>query len=123
MISTSARAGLSAIVALGFAAAAGAGLAAPGTDPSPPSRTVVYRDLDLSQPAGAQVMLTRIHGAAMAVCGPAPDMRDLERAKPYRTCVDDAEGRSVMSLGNASVISLYSGKAMPIRLAQGGRQR
>jgi UrcA family protein len=67
-----------------------ASIAAPasaqGASESSVSISVKSRDLDLSRPEGATVMLQRIHNAAAQICGPAPTDR-LAFGRQYNACM------------------------------------
>jgi UrcA family protein len=56
---------------------------------------VSYADLDLSRPAGAQVMLLRIKSAADEACGVGMRHISLEESVSVRACVHDAVTRAV----------------------------
>jgi UrcA family protein len=70
---------------------------------------VQYADLNLSSPAGAKVMLQRIHRAADAVCGPQSTSRIDRVARLHETCVKHAISGSVRQLNIPMVTALYTG--------------
>ena len=76
----------------GFASAQAASLS------QPREAVVHYDDVNVRQPAGAQVLLARIDAAAHDVCGPTPDMRDLTAWHLYRNCVRTSTDHAVASL-------------------------
>src|SRR5687768_3273105 len=61
---------------------------------SAPSITVSYSELDISKPAGLEVLYTRIKRAARSVCGFDHSPRELSRGRRsmtcYQTALDDA---------------------------------
>jgi UrcA family protein len=59
---------------------------------------VGYDDINVRQPAGAQILVARIDAASHVVCGPAPDMRELSAWPAYRSCTSKAMDRAVASL-------------------------
>ena len=71
------------------------------------SKTVSYADLDLGREAGARTLLQRISGAAKVVCGPEAQTRDLQDAKFYKSCTQQAADRAVASVNNPGVSALY----------------
>jgi UrcA family protein len=91
-----------------------------GSDIVTQSKTVSYADLDLSQAAGAQTLLARIHGAAKWVCGPAEGHEDLQDVTSYRTCIKLAEDRAVADVNRPTVTAMYKGGVKPVRLASRG---
>ena len=68
---------------------------------------VNYADLDISRPAGAEVLITRMRGAAARVCGPVPDARDLVLYRLYRDCVAETLARGVAAVNAPMVTELY----------------
>ena len=85
---------------------------------------VPYADLNLSNPVGAQAMLSRIKHAASHVCGGVPDMLDLRSWSQYRTCVHAAMDDAVSQLHAPLVTAMYTGRpSSDTRLAYGRRQR
>jgi UrcA family protein len=94
-----------------FTGCAGASLAAPAAaNPDQVSVAVRFGDLNLAAQPGAAVALRRIHNAAQSICGPAPDIKDLERTADYRGCVAASMGPAVASLNNPLVTALYTGQ-------------
>jgi UrcA family protein len=51
--------------------------------------TVHYGDLDISSPAGAEALNTRLLGTVKSVCE-RPDMRDLKALTAWEACKDAA---------------------------------
>jgi UrcA family protein len=99
---------VAALASIGFA---GASLAAPAAaNPDQMSVAVGVGDLNLATQPGAAVALRRIHNAAQSICGPAPDIKDLERTADYRGCVAASMGPAVASLNNPLVTALYTGQ-------------
>lgn len=85
-----------------------------------PQIDVPYGDLNLSNPAGAQVMLRRIKSAASKVCGgyPYPAAGTVLR---YRRCVRTATDGAVAQLNAPLVTALHTGRPITDpRFAQDG---
>ena len=59
---------------------------------------VSYDDINIHQPAGARILLTRIDVAARNVCGPTPDMRQLGAWETYRACTKTATDNAMSAL-------------------------
>ena len=96
------------IAAAGFASPS---LAAPApANPDQVSMAVGVGDLNLGTRPGAAVALRRIHAAARSICGPAPDIKDLDRAADDRDCITASMGPAVASLNNPLVTALYTGQ-------------
>jgi UrcA family protein len=79
----------------------------------PRSITVRFAELDLSKPAGAKVLYSRIKHAASIVCGGhgSPDAY-----RYYRQCYSDAVTRAVQSI-NSPLLTAMHGKEIT-RLAK-----
>jgi UrcA family protein len=74
---------------------------------------VTYGDLDLSSPDGAQVMLHRLHEAALNACGAddgsvTPYKWAIHRSNCYHRSMDQA----VADLGAPTVTQLYQARAV-----------
>ena len=63
----------------------------------PVSIKVSYADLNLDSRAGAETLVTRVHRAAMSICGPEPTNL-LDRQGLYRTCVRETGDRAIGGL-------------------------
>lgn len=70
---------------------------------------VPYADINLSHPAGAEVMLQRIEFAARRVCGGIPDIREIKERFYFKACVAEATDHAVDELGIPLVSSLHFG--------------
>jgi UrcA family protein len=68
---------------------------------------VSYKDLDLSQRTGAQVLIGRLEAAASKACGEAPYIGDLKGLTVYRNCVKDAMDRAIAKVDQPVVSALY----------------
>jgi UrcA family protein len=110
---------LRAITAITFAAAMVVSNASHADTLAPVAKQVVvnYSDLDLSRPAGASALITRMRAAAAQACGPAPDIRDLVMSQFYRQCVAEAVDRSVASVNSPMVTEVYSGRSTRVAAA------
>jgi UrcA family protein len=88
--------------------------ASAGAEESPPSKTVRYSDLDISHPAGAKALYSRIRAAARDVCAfwmaGDPVLRGGAQA-----CVDTAIDNAVRKVNAPELTSLRFGG--DIRLA------
>jgi len=75
--------------------------------------SVRYGDLDINDPAGAEILLRRIDKAAVQICGGRPDQRLLlgERAA-FEKCRGSTIDRSVDAL-NAPTVSAAAGRPNP----------
>jgi UrcA family protein len=58
-----------------------------------PSRTVAYRDLNLSSPEGISALRRRVSQAVQSVCGNS-DARDLATVNAVHTCRNTAKAKS-----------------------------
>jgi UrcA family protein len=58
-----------------------------------PSRTVAYRDLNLSSPEGVAALRRRVSQAVQLVCGDS-DSRDLATVNAVHTCRSTAKAKS-----------------------------
>jgi UrcA family protein len=76
------------------------------TSADPPQRTVSYADLNLSHPAGAATLYSRIKSAARAVCEPQLGI-ELITNTFYKRCVEDAIGRAVADVNAPVLAALY----------------
>jgi UrcA family protein len=82
---------------------AGASFAQPAA--SDPPRQVVVKDgdLNLANAAGVEVLRGRIHFAALQVCGPEPDNRNLADSTSFRQCVGRAQAQAASMVAEAKV--------------------
>ena len=80
-----------------------------------PQIDVFYADLNLSSPAGAEVMLRRIRFAAASVCGGRPDGREIADATRFRACVAAAVSNAVAEVNAAMVSQFHAGSARGLR--------
>jgi UrcA family protein len=71
-----------------------------------PSVTVPYRDLNLSQPADAQLLYQRLRRAADTVCVAVPTY-ELARHAAYERCFRIVLDRAVMSVGSAELSAIH----------------
>jgi UrcA family protein len=82
---------------------------------SPPSVTVLVKDLDLMTHVGMVTLYRRIRAAASSVCGDADMVYPEQRADSDR-CIDEAIGNAVAKVGNASLTDYYLKKTHRTRL-------
>jgi len=98
---------------LGLAAAATLSCAASvlaRTSDTVPSVLVKYGDLNVSSPAGAQVLLKRIEAAANTACGGAPDIRQLNQRASFEACRRSAVARAVVAV-DSPMLTAHGGSA------------
>ncbi len=55
---------------------------------------VSYADINTASDAGKLVLRHRIQAVSRTLCGPEPDMRDLNRDVLYRTCIQQSMQRA-----------------------------
>jgi UrcA family protein len=78
--------------------------------------------LDLSSPAGANILLARLHHAASIACGDlVSGSRDLEAWSDYRVCIQGALDDAVGALNAPQVTALYRGRAVSQRVVTAWR--
>jgi UrcA family protein len=105
------------VAALAFATAASAqSIHVTDTDTARQVK-VSYGDLDLSHPAGAQVLIARVREAAGLACGEAPTLANLEQSQAYRACVVKTADGAIASLDAPIVSAMYQSKTRPELLA------
>lgn len=107
--------------ALALAAAGALAASFPAqADPSPRTKIVVVRDLDLGTDAGARTLLRRIEKATRIVCdehGTRPQGVDADRR--YAACQRAAVARAVETVGSPRLTSLHlQGRRPPVLMAQ-----
>lgn len=106
------RLGKIAIVAV--AAAFSSGLSAQAADRH---IAVHFSDLNLSRPADAHTLLTRLEVAANRVCGGGHWMMDLHAQAIHDACMKDAMDHAVASIRSPLVVALYNNKAQAYQVA------
>ncbi len=82
---------------------------------SPPSVTVSFAGLDLSRPAGAQVLYQRIERAAFEVCDVFVGGRFPEARAKASTCYKDAVANAVAQVNSPQLSAIH--RARMLRLA------
>jgi UrcA family protein len=88
------------------------------------SLDVTYSDLNLENPAGAQVMFRRIKQAASKVCGGMPSQRMAMEMRNYRICVRMAVEDAVRQLNAPLVTALLDGASSDdLRLTSNSAER
>jgi UrcA family protein len=70
-----------------------------------PSKRVSYADLDISKPAGAKVLYSRIVAAARQVCA-VNGYKDLGTMKQVNRCTDHAIDNAVKDVGSPALSAL-----------------
>jgi UrcA family protein len=84
--------------------------AAADTGSNPPTMTVSYSDLDVSQPHGAAVLYGRIHTAAQLVCTPTAGsiLGFPGLAARSRACVQQAITMAVTSVDRPALSAVFA---------------
>lgn len=98
------------------AAPAAAGVHAVNGNPEYLQTTVTSADLDLTRPAGADVMIARIRRAAGSVCGEKPFL-EMGMPRHTRVCISTAMNAALMQLNAPLVTARFANKAPPAQLA------
>ena len=106
-----------ALSALVLAASAISTPAAAASMEDPPNITVSYRDLDISHPQGAAVLLHRLEAAATKACGGRPDVRVLEEVATFDKCRSAALDRAVAQIDAPMLTAAASRSGVVIRVA------
>jgi UrcA family protein len=75
------------------------------SDDGLPSRRVSYADLDISKPAGAKVLYSRIQAAARHVCA-LNGYNDLLQMQAVNQCTDRAIDKAVKDVGSPALTAL-----------------
>lgn len=76
-----------------------------------PSRKVSYADLDISKPAGAKVLYSRIVAAARQVCE-VHGYSDLSTARRVNQCTDHAIDKAVKEVDSPALSALRPNSAI-----------
>ena len=79
---------------------------AQAADDALPSKRVSYADLDISTPAGAKVLYSRITRAAKDVCSSYTGFDPLGAAQLRNRCVDFAIANAVKDVGSPALSAL-----------------
>jgi UrcA family protein len=70
---------------------------------------VSYADLDLNSQAGVQTLQRRIRAAVKLVCGPTPELRELNEMRAERDCrhraMEQAAAKVELAIGGTRVAS------------------
>lgn len=92
-----------------FASALALAAGVPSAHAQPEQRQIAvrYADLDISRPAGAEVLIDRIRLVARSVCGAEADIRDIARFRAQTTCQHEAMETAIRSLHSPLVAKLY----------------
>ena len=69
--------------------------------------TVRYADLDVSSPAGAEALNTRLLGAAKSVCE-RPSIRDLKAVAEWEACRDAVVSSALEQLSAKGAVTVAS---------------
>jgi UrcA family protein len=86
---------------------AGPALARPTQAEDSPRQTAVsYADLNLSTAQGKAILVARIQRAAEAVCGEAPDSRDVKAQMAFRACMKQSVDTAVAAIPGATQLAL-----------------
>ncbi len=101
-----------AVAAAALAICATGAVAAPADDSQMISVKVSTSGINLNDPAGAKLVMTRIHNAAEALCGYRPDSRLLAQVAVYDSCVSQTVDRAVRSSHMPSLAQTDDGKTL-----------
>jgi UrcA family protein len=82
--------------------------AALAENPSPASYPVSYSDLDLSNPAGVDLLMKRLNTAAKKVCGKRPMTVLYGQLGPYLDCRHQAMADAVRRIGSPAVTFAFN---------------
>jgi UrcA family protein len=66
---------------------------------------VSYTDINTASMAGMLVLRGRIQAASRTLCGSEPDLRDLNRREPYRSCVTQSVQQALDEIPKGSLAS------------------
>jgi UrcA family protein len=77
----------------------------------PLTKTVSFKDLDLTSDQGARILYVRLQRAAREVCSPYENL-ELSRRRTWQICVDNALGTAVATLNNPLVAALHNTRAI-----------
>jgi UrcA family protein len=72
-------------------------------------QVVRFADLDLTEPWGAETLMTRIKAAARNVCSPMPT-RELYQLPQYNQCMHDAIDGAVAQADSPLLDDLWNGR-------------
>jgi UrcA family protein len=95
------------IAALAVLACVTGGQRADAQSAEPLTKTVSFRDLDVTSEPGARILYVRLQRAAAEVCTPYESL-ELTRRRAWRSCVDNALGTAVTRLNNPLVAALHN---------------
>jgi UrcA family protein len=87
-----------------------AGAAATTTDPLP-TRKVTYADLDISKPAGAKVLYSRIVAAANEVCS-FNGSRELTDWTAEQACIKKSIDEAVKDVNSTALSELHTARVL-----------
>lgn len=100
---------MSRLLAAAVAAALLAGAPAFAQVVHPESRVVSYADLDLDDPADADIFIGRIERAADEVCGDRTGPRSIAEAADTSDCAYDTTEFAIEDFGHPMVLGRYHG--------------
>jgi UrcA family protein len=78
-----------------------------------PTRKVGYADLDISKPAGARVLYSRIVRAAHQVCG-IDQFKNLATEHLVKECTDQAIDKAVNDVGSPALSAMLPSKPLKV---------
>lgn len=83
------------------------GAATGNAEPVVRRQNVSYADLDLNSPAGLKTLQRRIRAAVKVVCGPTPELRELNEMRAEQECryraLQQATARVEQAIGGAKL--------------------
>ena len=83
--------------------------AAAQSNPGLPAIVVKFNDLDLTRPAGADVLIARIEHAANQVCGSDNGARSLTEVALHRDCMKQTMAAAIRSVNAPLVTARFGG--------------
>ena len=107
----------------GACSAASARAQAPSLDDRVREEHVSFSDLDLTRPAGAKTLMSRLHGAANDVCGRWEESVEPSARAAVTACVRAAVARAVKQVDQPELTALLDNEpAIKLALVPGPRR-
>lgn len=97
-------------------------LAMVSTEAQVPTKTVSYRDLNLTNPQGTAALYRRITGAAQEVCGPAERTGSLLPRPGYRECVQRAIAEAVAKVDSPELSAYHAEREHHMAMVAAGKR-
>jgi UrcA family protein len=68
---------------------------------------ISYADLDLSKPAGVEVLMRRVSQAVDKICGSRPRLSQIAANVRFEVCRDDTTKRAITSIDNPMLTVMF----------------